>query len=310
MSAPPSAPAPPAPPEATADRIAAVGRARAAFADAGLAALWSDLDHRWDLDSGAYFTHPLALPVADLPRWAAAGGSDVVSSAQASAVCGYLHARILDDLVDGDRSVPSSPGDVLAASLLQTLHLRWLAEAAGPHAPDLLRLATRRWGAFTRAMSTELRTRRSPDPATEASHRRSLDRSRPLALPALAVRRRLGRPDAPLPDVVELVIDAHQRLTDLLDLQRDGAHGHTTWAAAHLRVGDGPAAAFQSGAFDRWLDQIDALHARAEVHAAALPGLGGWLARRHTLTAQVRRTAWERYLRRWLVGTPPLPTPD
>ncbi len=277
--------------------VEAVGRVRQRFHDAGLAEVWAPLNSRYDLDSGAYFRHPLALPVVELPDWAAPEcPPEARASARASAVAGYLHARILDDRLDADRAELPSPLDDLAASFAMAVHLDLLADAAGPF--PVLPIAAQLWGSFARAMADELRLGTTAPDAAE--YHRSLDRSRPLILPALAVLGRSGRDPTDLVDLVEAIIDAHQRLTDVLDLQRDTRHGRQTHAWAALGLAEGAAAPFQAGRLDAWFDHIDCLHEQAIASAAHFPGAASWLQRRQSLAHQARTTVWTAVLTRWL----------
>jgi len=276
-----------------------VDRVRTAFAAAGLANLWTGLDARFGLDSGAYFTHPLALPVLQLPCWVGADGVDptVVAAAQASAVAGYLHARLLDDWMDGDAAHTRT--DLLAASFLMALHIEYLVEAGGPGMPAL---GTARWGAFSRAMLEETHQRTEGRGQTPDTYARSLDRSRAMVLPALAVARHRGGLDHAVCSAVDAIVDAHQRLTDTLDLERDHASGLSTLARTALRLDDGPAAPFQDGRLDAWFAEIEQLHTTAARFEPTMPGIGAWVATRQRLAESVQKRLWMGFLKGWLGG--------
>ncbi len=247
----------------------------------------------------AYFGHPLALPVVELPSWAAtrigpALPETPVVAAVASSVAGYIHVRILDDVVDGDRSQPSSPTDLLLSAALLTAHHTFLAVARGASAPDTD--ASDVWARFARAMCDEAHTRAGP-PAIpdEATFQASLDRSRPLGLPAAALFRNAGLSPAPVWEAVDLLIDVHQRHTDLIDLSRDAQHGWTTRVSAQLGIADARATAFQDGTLDSLfrdmftkLDQ--AAHAEPE-----LPGIQSWTNARAAALRALQTSLWTRW---------------
>lgn len=285
------------------DSAAAVARVADAFRRANLSTVWDHLRDQYPLDRGAYFDHPLALPVVALPRWAAGPHQAGVAEAQAAAVAGYLHARLLDDRLDADTARRPHPLGDLAASFALVVHIDLLCEAAGDR--SILSTATERWGAFARAMADELDTRDRSGGLSTAEHDRSLDRSRAMVLPALAIRRRYGLAEAPVVAVVDHLVDAHQRLTDVLDLQRDANHGLRTLAWHALGLADGPTAPFSGGRLDRWFADIAALHDRVSVHEAGLPGLGPWLRARRAHAEDVQAGLWQSYLKAWLTGESP-----
>lgn len=269
------------------DAVAAVG---AWASREGLGAPWTALCERLDLGAG-FFAHPMSLPVIELPGWLCVEAPEgAVDAAGRSAVSGYLYARLMDDLVDGDRGRGEAVPDALLAGALMGHHLDQLATAAGDAACRVLSVASARWARFAAAMVAEHQHRACGEPLDDAT---ALDRSRPLVLPVLAVRAHMGLPTDDLLPLIDVLVGSHQRFNDLVDADRDRAHGHHTPAVAMLQRAD----ALSSGAVDAYVDGILADLDRCAGHAA---GLDCWLTARAARVEQTRQRMWASYLRTWL----------
>lgn len=302
--------------------------ARLAAFRAGLAphlgAAFDALDRRLSLTTErapGYFRHPLALPVLDLPAWVgdacARAGRPVpapaVDDAVEAAAFGYLHVRVQDDLLDeGEGSAAEA---LLLAEALFLRHQVLLVGVVGAAASFWAEFA-RLWQAYGEAMLLEHDLYRRGGVPDAATFDRVLDRSRPLALPALAVLTRAGCDGrgAELNALVSHLVRAHQLYTDLLDIEKDRRHGNPTWLVRRFSdpPGAGPDAAadraaaeadaagalrrrlFLEGGFDEVLADVEADHRAVEDAAARLdlPELTDFLTRRRAHVAEAREVAY------------------
>jgi len=255
------------------DRLAAYGRELGPE----LAAAFEQLATRIRLFVGrggdGYFSHPLALPVLDLPRWAGPDlpGAVIADLAEASAA-GYLRVRVEDDWFDegiGEpgavmmlagalaarhearigralRSTPpsSSFSPTAAASPMAAVSAAVSAAMSPSSMSAFWDLHEQVWRGYAEAMLLERRLQRGEAPYDEAAFRRVLGRSRPLLLPAAAALFAAGRAEA-LPDLVRFVeglAAGHQLFGDLVHAQKDRALGVTTHALFRLGIGAGTGA--------------------------------------------------------------------
>jgi len=219
-----------------------------------------------------YFTHPLALPVLQLPAWLGAPAHHLPSLALAGAL-GYLSVRVQDDLIDDG---VGDPGEAALLSAL-LLHHHDAALAALTPGPLFWSRSAKTWAAYGEAMLIERRLHAASH-YTTADLDRVLDRSRPLALPTAAWLCADGRA-ARLPDLDALVsalVRAHQLHTDLLDLETDCAAGRRTWLLAQL--GDPPDTTalrrllFAQGGLDTLLNHVRC-HLRAVADLSQVLGI-------------------------------------
>ncbi|WP_437735958.1 geranylgeranyl pyrophosphate synthase [Sorangium sp. So ce1335] len=216
-----------------------------------LGALFDELAARLRLFEGepgeGYFSHPMALPVLELPLWVAtrfgaqgpapcAGSPGIpplaVDLAEAAAV-GYLHVRIEDDLLDEGLGEPGAA--VLLSGALFARHQALLARSlAGESA--FWDLFEEVWLGYGEAMQLERRLHRGGGPRDAAMFRRVLARTRPLVLPAAAALFALSRPEhlAALEAFVAALAAAHQLFADLLHAEKDRALGNTTYVLVRL----------------------------------------------------------------------------
>ncbi|WP_438028048.1 geranylgeranyl pyrophosphate synthase [Sorangium sp. So ce233] len=225
-----------------------------------LGALFDELATRLRLFEGepgeGYFSHPMALPVLELPLWVAtrfgapapgAGSQGLptlaVDLAEAAAV-GYLHVRIEDDLLDEGLGEPGAA--VLLSGALFARHQALLARSL-PGGSAFWDLFEEVWFGYGEAMLLERRLHRGGGPRDAEAFRRVLARSRPLVLPAAAALFALSRPErlAALEAFVSALAAAHQLFADLLHAEKDRAIGNATYVLARLGAqvepgGDGP----------------------------------------------------------------------
>ncbi|WP_437877634.1 geranylgeranyl pyrophosphate synthase [Sorangium sp. So ce513] len=216
-----------------------------------LGALFDELTARLRLFEGepgeGYFSHPMALPVLELPLWvatrfgaprpAACAGSPelpplAVDLAEAAAV-GYLHVRIEDDLVDEGVGEPVAA--VLLSGALFARHQALIARSL-PGQSAFWDLFEEVWLGYGEAMLLERRLHRGGGPRDAEAFRRVLGRSRPLVLPAAAALFALSRAEhlAALEAFVSALAAAHQLFADLLHAEKDRAHGNATYVLARL----------------------------------------------------------------------------
>jgi hypothetical protein len=275
-----------APPQAAGD---AGGRVAAAVERCRLALLpnqrsaFDRMAQRLELtgDSGAsYFLAARALPVTQLPTWCCALAGrrgrglavDAPDQLCESAVAGYLHVRLQDDLLDEGVGRPVEV--MLLAEALLVRHLYLLGEVAGEGA-GLRQLVADRWRHYGDAMLLESQVHAGTLPCDTATFLRLLDRSRPLVLPGAAALAAagLGAEMGPLDDYVGHLVDGHQRFHDLQDAERDLREGRQTLVTR--RYGDGGGAAMRrrlvlEGGFDGTVAEARTALEAAASSAAAL----------------------------------------
>lgn len=270
--------------------------------------LGPDLEPAWDAlrtrlglhESDAYFRHPMALPVLDLPLWVArALGSwgqpvapERVERALESAALGYLAVRLQDDWMD--EGTGPDPAQVLFLS--QALLVRHLALLGG----DPVRWQ-RSWIRYGDAMLLERRVHQGA-PCDETTFLRILGRSGPLVLPAAALLDEAGQAcRVPrLERVVEALARAHQRFQDGVDASKDLAHGNWTWTVRRFGGEQGPQALktrlFLGGGLDQVVSQAraDLEEAREGAEDLGLEGALAWIQARQDLMERTQRQAWTR----------------
>lgn len=216
-----------------------------------LGALFDELAARLRLFEGepgeGYFSHPMALPVLDLPLWVAtrAAGPEpahdagspalpplAVDLAEAAAF-GYLHVRIEDDLLDEGVGEPGAA--VLLSGALFARHQALLARSLPPGSA-FWGLFEEVWLGYGEAMLLERRLHRGAGPRDVAAFRRVLARSRPLVLPAAAALFALSQAEhlAALEEFVSALVAAHQLFADLLHAEKDRGFGNTTYVLSRL----------------------------------------------------------------------------
>lgn len=252
-----------------------------------LGAAFDELAGRLRLFEGragqGYFSHPMALPTLDLPRWAAAHlalrGAEapparVLRLAEAAAV-GYLRVRVEDDWLDEGIGEPGAV--MMLAGALGARHEALIA-AELPRGSAFWDLFEEVWRGYAEAMLLERRLQRGEGDYDEAAFRRVLARSRPLVLPAAAALFAAGRIEglAAVEQLVDGLAAGHQLFADALHAQKDSALGVTTHALRRLGVerGAGGAEVAQAlllrGGLDALVDAARAELERARTAARAL----------------------------------------
>ena len=261
-------------------------------------------------DGPGYFFHPLALPVLQLPVWvagvAARQGSEVpeqaVADAVESAVTGYLHVRVQDDLLDEGTGAPGR-AMLLAEAFLVRHHV--LLARTVPGDSDFWPLYEERWLSYGDAMLWEERLHAGAALYDREAYERVLERSRPMVLPAAAVLARAGlsRLVGDVDRFVVLLTTAHQLYTDLIDAEKDLRNGNLTWLVR--RFGGAESAEtlrrrlYLEGGFDEVIREVGDLHDEAQRTAEGLgmPEASGFLqARREhaeSVQQEVFRTVFE-----------------
>lgn len=268
----------------------AIRRLDDALAGSPHGAAWAAEADRLGLrvDGGAaYFGHPMALPVLQLPGWAAPEAPPRARAhAEDAALTGYLYARLRDDALDlGHAPAPTRA----LASWLHAAHLRAVEVVGGA---AVLARAHAAWAAFDRAMADEAARHPTLD-WDAAAFDRSLDRLRPLGLPVAALT---GGAPSPAHAALEPLIRAHQLHIDLTDLEDDAAAGrssHVLVRAGGWSAADRGRVLFLEGGLDALLDEI-----RAELAAAAVwPALRPWAEARRARVDETGQRAWKAFFR-------------
>jgi len=277
----------------------ALTRIGRALATGPHAATWAAETRRLGLEDGggaAYFGHPMALPVLQLPGWAAPDAPrERLRAAEEAALTGYLYARLQDDAVDLRHDAPAV---CALASWLHQAHRAALAQAGG--APALAR-ADAAWARFHAAMDDEASRHRTLD-WDAAAFDRSLDRLRPLALPAAALCG--GALPAEAARALEALVRAHQLHIDLCDLEDDAAQRRSSYVlvrAGGWEPADRARTLFRERVLDALLDEIHAALDEAARWAPLAPWVHDRRARVHATGAR----AWGAFLRVIVGGQAP-----
>jgi hypothetical protein len=215
-----------------------------------LGAALDALASRLSLFGGAgpdYFCHPLALPVLQLPVWAAdvarRRGAEIPAAAVLdcveAAATGYLHVRIHDDQMD--EGVGEAASAMLLAEALFVRHQVLLARVAPPGSDFWARFQAR-WLAYGEAMLLEQHLHRTGGVTDAAAFDQVLQRSWPLSLPASAVLSLAALSDGAvleetLHNFVMHLTRAHQLFTDLLDAEKDLRNKNLTYLVCRFTKG-------------------------------------------------------------------------
>lgn len=242
--------------------------------------LLAELVHSRGLNDPETLLNPLAQPLVQIPLWATEALPDLGAVPDAilgdlveAAVVGYLHVRLQDDIVDRDAT-----GDLTAAMFLSDAllirHQILIARTVGTSPRFWDRFEALALG-YGDAMMFE-RGLHDRGAYTEAAFARVLDRSMPLAIPALAVLD-IGDGWEAADDLCAFVrhaVTAGQLVDDLRDVIDDVAAGRRTWVSVRLggdRGRDAVLGSLAFGGFEDIVDHIDRAVAQAE---AAAQGLG------------------------------------
>lgn len=211
---------------------------------------FDELDRRIHLterEGPGYFFAEMALPIAQFPLWTAhfaarnsprreefSRWSDgALSSIVESAVMGYLHVRVQDDLIDEGMGRPDEA--MLLAEAFFTRHQSMLARAVGDD-ERFWEFFEQSWMRYGEAMLVEALLHEQGGVSDEASFNAVIERSLPLAIPVVAVLTRASlwdRVDG-CRTFVWLLVRAHQIFHDLLDAERDFAEGRETYVLSLL----------------------------------------------------------------------------
>ena len=185
-----------------------------------------------------YFTHPDAFPMLLLPWWAeevVRGVPDRRFQADLaySSVCGYYFVRMIDDLMDGDRTPPA--GVLPALTVLHTEFLRVYHRYFGVEDPFWEILADSSLASAELAARDAVAGPATRDEFVSTSARKTIG----ARIPVAAVALRYGR--AELQDNWFAFIDRfgcwHQMLNDLLGWRVDLEHGRRTYLLSGAPVG-------------------------------------------------------------------------
>jgi hypothetical protein len=262
----------------------------------------------WSNDPQVLF-HPLGHPIASLPAWVAAavGGSgsddeECVLDMIEATVAGYLYVRVHDDRLDEGIGDPDE--SLFLADAFLVRHQSLLARHVGS-SRRFWDLFERVAAEYTAAMLLERSVMRAGATYGSDEFELVLGRSRPLALPAVALLEVAGRWDLvePLQRFVHHCVRAAQLVDDLLDCEIDRAAGRMTWVVRRLGGEVDSATLVRtlvSGGVDEIvaeaLDDVDAGHVAAE--ELGMDDAGVWLqARRAEIV-----TLHEQILTRFLLG--------
>jgi hypothetical protein len=235
-----------------------------------------------------YFSHPMALPVLELPQWAAAHAArhgsviapTVVERLMEAAATGYLHVRVQDDWFDEGVGEPGTT--MMLSDVLFARHQALLAREV-PCGSAFWELFEEVWLGYGEAMLLERRLHKGEEPYDDAAFRGVLARSRPLVLPPAAVLFAAGRAEdvESLEQFSAALVAAHQLFADLLDAEKDRANTNRTHVLFRLgnRAGGGQGAEalrvalYSKGGFDAVVhDALEELaRARQAADALAMP---------------------------------------
>ncbi len=210
--------------------------------------------------------NPLGQPLVQIPLWvteALPGPGRVPDSTLhdlvEAALAGYLHVRLQDDIVDGDATTDATTAMFLSDALL-IRHQSLIARAVGG--------SPRFWASFESlgyaygdAMLFE-RSLHSQGGYSDTDFARVIERSMPLAIPALAVLE-AGDGWAQAGAVVAFVrhtVTAGQLVDDLRDAVDDVTAGRRTWVSVRLggdRGRESLLGTLAFGGFDEVVEAID-----------------------------------------------------
>ena len=290
--------------------VEALGRLASLRARLGpeLGAAFEALSTRLRLFDGGYFSHPLGLPVLELPGWAAehAGRcgaaidpATTMNLVEAAAV-GYLHVRIEDDWFDEGIGEPGAA--MMLSDALFVRHQGLLAREI-PRGDGFWDLFEEVWRGYGEAMLLERRLHKGEGVRDVGAFHEVLARSRPLILPAAAILFAAGRAHdlAALERLCAALIAGHQLFVDLLHAEKDRALGNITHVLGRLGGGPGLEAAalrtelFVRGGFDAVVSDARQEIARARGAAVelAMPEAVRFLDGREQYMTQVQRRVFE-----------------
>lgn len=261
-------------------------------------------------DGNGYFSHPMALPVLEFPQWAAAHAARrgaaippaVVDSLVEAAAAGYLHVRVQDDWFD--EGVGDPEATMMLSDMLFTRFQALLARELGRHSA-FWELFEDVWIEYGEAMALERALHRGDEPYDATAFQKVLARSRPLVLPPAAALHMAGRSGdiKALERLSAALVTAHQLFADLLDAEKDRAHGNRTHVLFRLggkAGGDREAIAlrvalFVEGGFDAVVrDALDELgRARQAADDLAMPEAVRFLDKRACLMAEIQARVFE-----------------
>lgn len=279
-------------------------------------------------DREGYFSHPMALPVLELPQWAAAHAARqgaaiapaVVANLVEAAAAGYLHVRVQDDWFDEAVGEPGTA--MLLSDAFFARHHALLAREVPRDSPFWERFEEI-WLAYGEAMLLERRLRHSTEPYDAAAFGSVLARSRPLALPPAAALFAADRAQdvETLEEFSSALITAHQLFADLLDAEKDRANGNRTHVLFRLggrAGGDRQAEAlrkaiFSQGGFDAVVsDAVGELErARRVAGALVMPEAVRYCEERARYMAELQAKVFQAFFsglcRERAAGAAPLP---
>lgn len=238
------------------------------------------LERRRYLTADNALFDPLGHPVVVIGSWVSRttdplrdAGLDVAESS----LMGYLHVRLQDDHLDDGTA--SSDAVMMLGDALFARHSALLAR----HVSSAVF-----WGAFEQlwvdygeSMLLERQLQGSGTVRTAATFEQLLDRSRPLAIPGLAVLAMEDRESETehLMNLVSGIVRSGQLVTDLIDAPTDLAAGRHTWIVE--RLGGRRGAAVLRRSMVREFDAITSEASTAlETAAAAAVELGADVATR------------------------------
>jgi hypothetical protein len=272
--------------------VEALGRLASLRARLGpeIGAAFDALAARLRLFDGGYFSHPMALPVLELPGWAAehagrrgaAVNPETTMDLVEAAAVGYLHVRIEDDWFDEGIGEPGAA--MMLSNALFVRHQGLLARTIPRTIPGATAergfwdLFEEVWLGYGEAMLLERRLHKGEGVRDAAAFQRVLARSRPLILPAAAALFAADRAQdlGAVERICAPLLAGHQLFADLLHAEKDRALGSMTHVLWRLG-GGGPieAAALRAELFVR--GGFDAIVSDARGQIALARGAAGEL---------------------------------
>jgi hypothetical protein len=276
-------------------------------------------------DEHGYFSHPMALPVLELPQWAVAHtarrGRTIAPAVAASlgeaAAMGYLHVRVQDDWFD---EAVGDPGTAMRLSDAFFVRHQALLARVVPSRSAFWELFEEVWLGYGEAMLLERRLHKGGQPYDIAAFRRVLTRSRPLALPpAAALFSAHQSEDVELFEQFSAALAVgHQLFADLLHVEKDRTNENRTHVLFRLGAKSGGereaqalrVALFSRGGFDTIVSDAlkELAQARSAAEALGVPEATRFCDERARYMAQVQRKVFEALFsgfRRGREGTPP-----
>ncbi len=247
-------------------------------------------------DLGAYFEHPYAYPLLQLPLWASRDGAgeadhEFLANVTLSNLCGYYFIRLLDDIMDADSTTDRQ---LLACATFLQIHIQRPYQRYFPAEHPF-------WDVFSAicTLTADVTVRDAEFASVSADDFRLVASQKVCGakIPLAAVCYHVRRPDL-IPAwfrFVDRLGEPHQMLNDLMGWYKDAQHANPTYLlseAERRKSSTEPAAAWivRSG-FDWGLGRVESwLEDAAEAAPLDNPQALGFIQERLATLQHVRET--------------------